>query len=250
MTRVEPQADRSEGRRCADQLGLTEASALGALILHTGGLVIDDGWLRVYGGGGPTLPSVGRVNALPAVVDPARRPAAGLVVAHDVLGGVFAVNGADPAAAGRPGAPGELTYFAPDTLRWDSLGVGHAAWMSWLETGGAAEFYAQLRWPGWQVEAAALTPSQGIAVYPFLFTEQAHAHLAATHRSAVPMRELLEAAADAAQHSANPTRASSAWCETRRVRVGQSRRAASACSRRPWATTSSTRVSTWEASVR
>lgn len=171
----------------------------------TGGLIVDDGWLRVYGeDDGPELPSVGRVNRFPAAADPAWQPRTGLVVGHDVLGGVFAVNGADPASAGRPGAPEELTYFAPDTLRWDALGVDHAGGQSWLLTDGVAAFYAELRWPGWRAETAALSLADGIAVYPFLWSQEAQADLAATTRSAVPMRELLEAAADAARQLGEP----------------------------------------------
>ncbi|KDN82218.1 DUF2625 family protein [Kitasatospora cheerisanensis] len=100
--------DEREGRRCLRQLQVTARSTLGALTLHTGGLLVDDGWLRVYGGGtgaGDGLPSLGRVNRFPAAPDPAWHPGTGLVLGHDVLGGVFALNGHDPAGAGRPGAP-------------------------------------------------------------------------------------------------------------------------------------------------
>ncbi|WP_240529838.1 DUF2625 family protein [Streptomyces mangrovisoli] len=64
------------------------------------------------------------VNRFPVGPDAARRPDGGLVVAYDVLGGVFAVNNADPGAAGRPDGPGEMVYFAPDSLRWEALGAG------------------------------------------------------------------------------------------------------------------------------
>lgn len=40
-------ADPDEGRRCLLQLQVTARSVLGALTLHCGGLVLDDGWLRV-----------------------------------------------------------------------------------------------------------------------------------------------------------------------------------------------------------
>ena len=56
-----------------------------------------------------------------------------------------------------------------------------------------------MRWPGWREEAAALELSQGITVYPFLWTKEAHENLAATSRRAVPMREVLGVAADFAR---------------------------------------------------
>lgn len=59
---------------------------------------------------------------MPPKFDPAWQPDAGLVVAHDVLGGVFALNGPTPHAIGCPGEPGEVLYFAPDALAWEALG--------------------------------------------------------------------------------------------------------------------------------
>ncbi len=175
---------------------------LGALALNTGGLLVDSGWVRVFGGGSVTgggLPSLAQVNRFPADFDPVWHPAAGLVVGHDVVGGVFALNGGDPAAAGRPGAPGQMTYFAPDTLEWEAMEMGHSGWVSWLLSGRLETFYDGLRWPGWREEAAALAFPQGISVYPFLWSAQAQADLAATSRRPVPMREVIGVAADFAR---------------------------------------------------
>lgn len=195
-------ADPAEGRRSLLQMQVTTRSTLGALALNCGGLVLDDGWVRVFGGGTQArggLPSLARVNRFPAAFDPAWHPTTGLVVGQDVLGGVFALNGHDPVAAGRPGSPGQMTYFAPDTLEWEAMDMGHSAWISWLLSDRLEMFYDGLRWPGWRQETAALTPSQGIAVFPFLWTKEAHADLAATSRRAVPMREVLGVAADFAR---------------------------------------------------
>ncbi|MEU9043619.1 MULTISPECIES: DUF2625 family protein [unclassified Kitasatospora] len=195
-------ADREEGRRCLLQLQVTARSTLGALVLNTGGLLLDHGWVRVFGGGPAAdggLPSLGRVNRFPAAFDPAWQPAAGLVVGHDVVGGVFALNGHDSAAAGRPGLPGQMTYFAPDTLEWEALDMGHSAWVSWLLSGHPEAFYDALRRPGWRAEAEELALSQGIAVFPFLWSEEAQTDPSATSRRAVPMREVLGVAADFAR---------------------------------------------------
>lgn len=51
-------------------------------------------------GHGWGLPSLAQVNRFPAYFDPVWHPATGLIVGHDVVGGVFALNGGDPAAAG------------------------------------------------------------------------------------------------------------------------------------------------------
>lgn len=195
--------DPDEGRRCLLQLQITARSVLGALVVNSGGLVVDDGWVRVFGGGSAEhdggMPSLAQINAFPVTFDPAWHPAPDFVVAHDVLGGVFALNGHDPAVSGRPGVPGQMTYFAPDTLEWETMEMGHSTWMSWLLSGRLEKFYEGLRWPGWREEAAALSFSQGVSVIPFLWSKEAHEDLAATSRRAVPMREVLGVAADFAR---------------------------------------------------
>ncbi|MCX4515085.1 DUF2625 domain-containing protein [Streptomyces sp. NBC_01619] len=196
--------DINEGRRCLLQMQVTGRSMLGALALHTGGLLVDNGWLRVFGGGSGSvadgrLPSLAQVNRFPTDFDPGWHPATGLVVGHDIVGGVFALNGGDPATAGRPGAPGQMTYFAPDTLEWEAMEMGHSGWVSWLLSGRLETFYDGMRWPGWREETVALAVGQGLSVYPFLWSEEAHADLAATSRRPVPMREVLGVAADFAR---------------------------------------------------
>jgi hypothetical protein len=193
-----------EGRRTLVQLQVTVRSALGALALHSGGLILDDGWLRVFGGGqapgdAEVLPGLAAVNAIPESFSGSShagwQAGGGLILAHDALGGVFALNGREPRAVGRPGAPGQMAYFAPDTLEWEALEMGHSAWVEWLMSGRMAEFYDGVRWPGWRDDATALTCSQGISVQPPLWTKEAHADLAGTSRRAVPMAEVLGVAA-------------------------------------------------------
>ncbi|MBF9067103.1 DUF2625 family protein [Streptacidiphilus fuscans] len=200
--------DAAEGHRALQQMQVTARSALGGLVLNSGGLVVDHGWVRVFGGGsaGRGMPSLAEVNQFPVGFDPTWHPAAGLVVGHDVVGGVFALNGHDPAAVGRPGEPGQMTYFAPDTLAWEAMEMGHSGWLSWLFSGRLERFYDGLRWPAWREEAAALAFTQGITVYPFLWSKEARADLGATRRRPVPMREVLGVAADFARQmgSADP----------------------------------------------
>lgn len=175
------------GRDSLCRLQVTTRSRMGALALHTGGLLVDDGWLRVLGGGDDRgLPSLAQANGLPG----GEQPPPALLVGHDVVGGRFEVNGPDPAVVGRPGDPGEVCYFGPDTLTWESLGVGHGAWLSWIAAGGTSEFYQVLRWPTWREETRDLPLTHGIAVYPFLWSQEAHHDLAATTRSPAPMTEL------------------------------------------------------------
>ncbi|MGW5639806.1 DUF2625 family protein [Streptomyces sp. NPDC003832] len=177
------------------QLQVSAGSALGAMVFHSGGLVLDRGWLQVFGGRSPGAqgdpPSLAYVNRFPETVDLDWRPTDALVVARDVLGGVFALNGHDPASAGRPGAPGRMTYFAPDSLEWEAMDMGYGTWLTWIVSERRAQFYEGLRWPGWQEETAALQDGRGITVHPYLWSREAQEDLAATTRAPAAMAEIL-----------------------------------------------------------
>ena len=108
-----------------------------------------------------------------------------LVVGFDVLGGRFALNG-----GALTGDHGEVNYWGPDTLEWQPIGTGHSGWIEWSLSGGLSDFYASMRWPGWEVEAAQTTGRDGISIYPPLFTEQAH-DLGAASRRIAPFDEIL-----------------------------------------------------------
>ncbi len=155
-------------------LGITTGSCLGAVVAHTGGLLVDHGWLRVLGGGHEQLPEV----------VPPQTAEAGLTIAYDVLGGQF--SWLTPAGGGTP----TVHYFGPDDLTWQDLDLGYAAWLHAMLTGALTRFYASLRWPGWEAELAAVAPDQGISAVPPPFTREGK-DLATVSRRVVPLAELV-----------------------------------------------------------
>ena len=150
-------AEDAAGIATLDSLeGLTEWSALGALARRCAALVVDD-WLVVLGAGGQGYPGLREFNEPgPDALDGA------LLVAVDVMGGGFAVNG------GRLGCgeAGEVCYLGPDTLEWMECGLGHAAFVQWALSGNTDQFYEDLRWSGWRSDVRALAPGQGIFSFP------------------------------------------------------------------------------------
>ncbi|MFE6848256.1 DUF2625 family protein [Streptomyces sp. NPDC057686] len=50
---------------------------------------------------------------MPSTFHPAWRHGGALVVAHDVVGGVFAFSGGSPREASRPGEPGGIPHVCP-----------------------------------------------------------------------------------------------------------------------------------------
>jgi hypothetical protein len=168
----------ADGEACLLALQVTARSTLGALALNAGAVLVDHGWLRILGGGAGGLPSLAAAN----------RPDDGfgplLVVAFDVLGGRFAVDG-----GGLGGSRGEVNYWAPDSLAWTSLGIGYSDFVWWSLGETTDAFYADLRWPGWEHEVEKVGLGDGLAIYPPLCTAESRP-IANTSRRPVPWDEL------------------------------------------------------------
>lgn len=170
-----------------EALQVSTSSYLGALVGECGALLVDHGWLRVLGAGAAGLPGVHQANVL------AGGPPPLLEVAWDALGGRFAING-----GGLDAPPGEVCYWGPDTLDWTPIGGGHSAFLTWSLSDALADFYASLRWPGWEREIEALAPDLGLSLVPPPFTVEGR-DLAQVSRSAVPITELHSVYADLAK---------------------------------------------------
>lgn len=176
-------AQRDRGERALVALQMTSRTALGAVALETAVVRIDHGWLRLLGAGG-LAGGLLEWNGLSGEPSPDPPLHGALVVAHDVAGGVYALNG----GAFADGRPGDVHFFAPDTLRWEPMGIGYSRFIGWLADGDLATFYEPMRWPGWQPEVEALTSDEGVSIYPFPVT--AGPPTGQRARRAVPMREL------------------------------------------------------------
>jgi hypothetical protein len=85
--------ERRLGESALYALQVSSRSPMGAIALETGGLLIDHGWIRVLGGGSAELPrTIHEWNDLKPG-QAARRVPGAILVADDVIGGLFAVNG-------------------------------------------------------------------------------------------------------------------------------------------------------------
>jgi hypothetical protein len=133
---------------------------LGAVIYETGGILVDGGWLRVLGSGHARL-----TRTLPGWN--AGRSHGFHLVADDAVGGFFALNG------GALGAdPMKLYYLAPDSLDWEPMGIGYPEFLQWAFAGNLDQFYAWIRWRGWEDDVRTLHGDRCYGFYPFLFTKE------------------------------------------------------------------------------
>jgi hypothetical protein len=170
---------------CLHRLQVGTTSWLGALVYGSGGLVVDGGWLRVFGSGNPRR-RLADIHAVNQEFAPA-----GLVVAEDILGGEFVWRQGES-----DGSP-TIHYFAPDTLRWEDLTLGYTDWLYAMLGGALDQFYLSWRWPGWRDEVAACPLDNGIHTWPPLFSKEGK-DIESSSRVAIPMAELVGAKHDMA----------------------------------------------------
>jgi hypothetical protein len=163
---------------------VTTRSPMGAVIYETGGLLVDHGWLRILGSGHPRLP-----RSLPDWNEGrSRKPGQGLtypflLAADDAVGGFFALDG-----GGLGHKPGEVCYFAPDSLRWEGTDKGYTDFLLFSLNGDLARFYQDYRWPGWETDTESLRGDQAFSILPSPFL--AGAPFPERSRRAVPVAEL------------------------------------------------------------
>jgi Protein of unknown function DUF2625 len=145
-----PDLGRREELR--EKVGVSLGAALGAIIHETGGILVDQGWLRILGSGSERLPRVALVDR------------EWILIADDVVGGFFALHPPD----------GEVKYLPPDTLEWERLGIKYSAWFRWCLTEQLGTFYQDYRAHGWEERIRALHPDQGFLIYPPPWTKGPH----------------------------------------------------------------------------
>lgn len=185
--------DRDVAERSILQLQVAVDSVLGAITFHTGGIVIDDGWLRLLGGGGEPALNVVTANGLD---DDTGSAPPYLLVATDVMGGQFALDG------GRLlGRPMEICYFAPDALEWEALEAGYASFVAWSMSASLGDFYAPYRWDGWEDEVPIVGPAEAISTDPPLWSIDGD-DIAGAARRVVPWTQHAGALRDAADQLA------------------------------------------------
>ncbi len=173
---VEPSATEICGA-----LKISSKSALGAIVMNTSGVTFDD-WIRLYGCDTAERNGISKINLMSKDGN-LNRISQMLIVATDVVGGMFAIN------AGKFGeGVGHVWYFAPDTLDWEDLGLKYPEFLAWLSKGNVEEFYQSMKWEGWRDCSKNAGFNEGILVYPFLWSEESDVESAS--KSIVPFEEL------------------------------------------------------------
>jgi hypothetical protein len=146
---------------------VTTRSPMGAIVYKTGGILVDDGWIRILGSGNEkldrTLPdwnkgkSFREFGEVPSF----------LLIGDDAIGGFFILNG-----GGLGEDLGKIYYFSPDNLEYEPLDITYTEFLDFCFNNDLDQFYKGNRWQNWRKDVSGLSGDQAFAFYPFLWTEE------------------------------------------------------------------------------
>lgn len=163
---------------------ITTRSPMGAIIYETGGILVDNGWIRILGSGSDKLKrNLPKWNKGKSFERYGQAPPF-LLIADDAIGGFFALNGG---SFGNQDL-GKIYYFSPDYLEWEPLEIGYSDFIYWTFTGEIDKFYEGLRWKKWKKEVKEMGADRAMNFYPFLFTE--YDDIEKLSRKDVPIEEM------------------------------------------------------------
>ena len=92
-----------------------------------------------------------------------------------------------------------LSYWAPDSLKWELLGFEFSEFLQWSLTSCIPDFYQNLRWAQWKHEVAKLPGEQCFTFHPPLWTKEGS--VTSSRRKTVPISEAFDLKADIARQS-------------------------------------------------
>lgn len=146
---------------------VTTKSPMGAIIYMTGGILIDNGWIRVLGSGNKklnrTVPDWNKGKSFKEYGDEPKF----LLIADDAVGGFFAING------GKFGADfGKIYYLSPLSLKWEDLHLGYTQFLDFCFNGNLSEFYSSLRWKNWANDVTKINCDEVYYCFPYLWSKE------------------------------------------------------------------------------
>lgn len=178
--------DKDRAEKALYETQVTTRSPMGAVVYETGGILINGGWLRILGSGHPRLDrSLPEWNKGKYGNKTGVQPSV-LLIADDVLGGFFAINGGGLSAENI----GKVFYFAPDTQEWEPTDLGYSDFIVWCFQGDLNLYYQGFYWEGYENDLKDnISGTQAVAFSPFLFTKEG-ADINKCARKVVPIEEL------------------------------------------------------------
>lgn len=160
-------ADSAKAKDALLKIQVTTRSPMGAVVYMTGGILIDNGWIRILGSGNAkltrTLPDWNKGKTLKDSTE----TSGFLLIADDAIGGFFILNG------GIFGTDiGKVYYFSPDNLEFEPLDLTYSDFLIFCFNQDLDKFYKGYRWKDWKDEVSKLDGDQVYNFIPPLWTKE------------------------------------------------------------------------------
>ncbi|MGF6928543.1 hypothetical protein QFZ48_004043 [Chitinophaga sp. W2I13] len=159
--------DTSKAKDALYKTQVTTRSPMGAIIYMTGGLLIDDGWIRILGSGSSkinrTLPDWNKGKSFKEFGE----SPSFLLIADDAIGGFYLLNG-----GGLGKDLGNVYYFSPDNLEYEQMDLTYTQFLDFCFNNDLDKFYEGSRWTNWRDEVSKLNGDKVFNFYPFLWTKE------------------------------------------------------------------------------
>ncbi|MBK8787542.1 MAG: DUF2625 domain-containing protein [Chitinophagaceae bacterium] len=177
-------ADTVKSKDALYNTQVTTRSAMGAIIFMTGGLLIDNGWIRILGSGNEKLTrSLPEWNKGKGFKEFVGEGAGFLLIADDAIGGFFLTNG-----GGLGKDIGKVYYFSPDNLKYEPLDMTYTDFLLFCFNNDLNKFYDGYRWANWKAEVSNLPGDKAFSFVPPLWSKQGK-DFGKSMRSIVPIQE-------------------------------------------------------------
>jgi hypothetical protein len=159
--------DTTKAKDALYKTQVTTRSPMGAIVYMTGGLLIDNGWIRILGSGSTklkrTLPEWNKGKTFKDFGEPPSY----LLIGDDVVGGFFLLNG-----GGLGKDVGKVYYFSPKSLVYEPLDLTYTDFLFFCFHNKLDTFYKGLRWKKWKEEIIKLNGDQVFSFFPYLWTKE------------------------------------------------------------------------------
>jgi len=175
--------DTARAKEALFKTQVTTRSPMGAIIYVTGGLLVDDGWIRILGSGNikldRTLPDWNKGKTFNDFGEAPKY----LLIADDVIGGFYLLNG-----GGLGKDLGKVYYFAPDNLEYVQLDITYTEFLLFCFNNDLDKYYKGERWTNWRDDVSKLSGNKVFNFFPCLWTKEGK-DINKVSKKAVPIEE-------------------------------------------------------------
>lgn len=143
--------DTAQAREALLDLQESTETPLGTIMYMTGGLLVDEGWIRILGSGSNKLTRSVTAWNKGKTYNTISEKSHYLLVADDALGGFFAIN-----EGGLGSDKGKIYYLVPATLEWKRMDMNYEEFLHFVFNEDLDEFYVPFRTKNWRNDVSGL----------------------------------------------------------------------------------------------